>query len=287
MTETPLYFESGAHRLFGVLHEPERRTGVPYVFCHPFAEDKLWSHRVFVSFARELASGGHPVLRFDYMGNGDSEGGFEQSSVHTGARDVERAIDFLRVQTGASGVGLLGLRFGASLAAVVAERRDDVCGLVLWAPIVNGDRYLQELLRANVATQMAVYREVRVDRTALVAALAQGRTVNVDGYELAPAMCEQLAEIDLTRRPSRYAGRCVIVQIERSAAAKPSPELQKLCALYARASLRVAQSVPFWKETESACATLPDLFRVTREWMAGEERDGPGEHGGHGEVHHA
>ena len=45
-----------------------------FVFCHPLTEEKLWTHRVFVTFARELAAAGHTVLRFDYRGNGDSDG---------------------------------------------------------------------------------------------------------------------------------------------------------------------------------------------------------------------
>ena len=69
--ETPLFFENGAYRLFGVLHQPAGPpSGAGWVFCHPFAEEKLWTQRVYVSFARMLASRGAWVLRFDAMGNG-------------------------------------------------------------------------------------------------------------------------------------------------------------------------------------------------------------------------
>src|SRR5262245_18163177 len=80
-TETPFYFGRESSPLFGVFHAPARTTCLPaFVFCHPFAEEKLWTHRVFVSFARRLAAEGYPVLRFDYMGNGDSAGDFRDSS---------------------------------------------------------------------------------------------------------------------------------------------------------------------------------------------------------------
>ena len=75
MKEKPFIFPNGSYNLFGILHEPEiESNGEGFVFCSPFAEEKLWAHRVFVNFARELARLGYTVLRFDYMGHGDSEG---------------------------------------------------------------------------------------------------------------------------------------------------------------------------------------------------------------------
>ena len=57
MTETPFYFANGSHSLFGVLHEPEAApVNAGFVFCHPFGEEKLWSHRVYVTFARALTN---------------------------------------------------------------------------------------------------------------------------------------------------------------------------------------------------------------------------------------
>ena len=73
--ETPFFFPStGGGALFGVFHRPAAidTTRPAFVFCHPLAEEKLWAHRVFVSYARHLAAAGYPVLRFDMTGNGDS-----------------------------------------------------------------------------------------------------------------------------------------------------------------------------------------------------------------------
>jgi alpha/beta superfamily hydrolase len=95
--ETPFFFQGNGYRLFGVFHEasgPKKKEG--FVFCAPFAEEKLWTHRVFVNFARLLAEKGYPVLRFDYMGNGDSEGDFEESSLETMLSDTECATIMLR-----------------------------------------------------------------------------------------------------------------------------------------------------------------------------------------------
>lgn len=267
MTETPFYFPNAGYSLFGVLHEPARATHLPaFVFCHPFGEEKLWAHRVFVSFARQLASGGHPVLRFDYMGSGDSDGSFSQSSMTTALSDVRRAMDEVRRRTKVERVNLLGLRLGASIASLVAEATADIDRLVLWAPIVDGSRYLQELLRINLTTQMAVHREIRQDREALVAGMQAGQTVNVDGYDMALQWFSDVSAIKLSADPKRHEGPCLVTQIDRQPG-RPSAELGALAACYGRATLSFAQEEPFWKEIARFYDTAPSLFATTSEWL--------------------
>jgi uncharacterized protein len=269
MSEDPFFFPEGTSRLFGVYHAaaagPPR---LPFVFCHPFGEEKLWTHRVFVTFARALSAQGHPVLRFDYYGNGDSSGTFADSSIATALEDLGVAIDTLKARTGATAVGLLGLRLGATLAASIAETRDDVHRLVLWAPIVDGARYAQDLLRINVTTQVAVYREVRQDRVALVAGMRQGQTANVDGYEIGLAMYEGLTQLSLKGEATRFPSPALIVQLHRNAQSTPEADLTTLLARYPAGTLLQAQEEPFWKEIERFYDTAPNLAAVTLDWMA-------------------
>lgn len=268
MKETPFFLQNGSYSLFAVLHEPDSgHTRQAWVFCHPLAEEKLWAHRVFVGFARRLAAEGDSVLRFDFMGNGDSDGDFGHSSVETGIADVRCAVDELRRRTGATTVNLLGLRFGATIASLVAERSEDIDKLVLWTPIVDGERYMQELLRINVATQTAVYKEVRHDRVAMVEMMRQGKTVTVDGYELGFPLYSESAAIKLAKDPKRHPGPCLVMQIDRQPG-RPSPELQQLAGCYSHATVAFAQEEPFWKEiAKSYLRDAPNLFAVTGEWL--------------------
>jgi uncharacterized protein len=270
MTETPFFFGKRASELFGILHLPEpsrSQSRAGFVFCHPFGEEKLWTHRVFVTFARELARRGYPVLRFDYTGNGDSHGEFTDWSIRTALEDIYRASDELKVRTGCDDLGLLGLRLGASLAACVAEDREDVSSLMLWAPIVDGRRYMQELLRVNLTTQMAVYREIKIDREGLVRLMEQGNTVNVDGYDLSLPLYEQLSRLHLNEGTRKFAGRCLLVQVERSEKARPSKELEDLRGKYPNAALEIVREEPFWKEIDRFYDKAPNLFASTIEWL--------------------
>jgi exosortase A-associated hydrolase 2 len=267
MQETPFFFPSGEHSLFGVLHHPAGESGRPaFVFCHPFGEEKLWAHRVYVAFARVLAASGHPVLRFDYLGNGDSSGTFSQSSLRTAVADVHAAIAELRRRTGPRPVSLLGLRLGGTIASLAAEEAAGLDRLILWSPIVDGARYMQELLRINLSTQLAVYKEVRRDREALVAGLRAGETVNVDGYEMSLPMYEETTAVKLADGSKTCEAPCLVVQIDRQPG-KPAAELERLAASYRAGRLVMAQEEPFWKEIARFYDQAPTLFGHTRSWL--------------------
>jgi exosortase A-associated hydrolase 2 len=268
MNERVFFFPSGAYRLLGVFHEPA--AGVarrPFVFCHPFAEEKLWAHRVFVTFARALARRGHPVLRFDVRGCGDSSGDFSEFSIEGAVSDGMRAVETLRELTKSPEVGLLGLRLGASIASRIADARDDVADLVLWAPIVDGARYMQELLRINLATQLAVYKEIRADRAALVRSLQEGRTVNIDGYAVALPFYEQLMAVRLAEREGRFGGGCLIAQLDPRAEAPRAPDVEKLAARYPGGTVVSVMEEPFWKEIPRFYDEAPNLFPATLAWL--------------------
>ena len=256
-------------RLYGILHEPSGPpSGRTFVFVHPLTEEKLWTHRVFVSFARQLAARGHAVLRFDARGNGDSDGEFSEASVETLCTDVMAAIDEVRRRTSSARVTLLGLRAGATVASLVAERLPGVVErLVLWAPVVDGGRYMQDLLRMNLTAQMAAYKEIRYDREALVEQMRAGQSVNVEGYEMTLPMHEEFSAIKLGAEAKQFAGPCLVVQVERKA--RPDADLQKLVEAYGgRATYVSAEEEPFWKEIARFYEQAPNLFARTLEWLA-------------------
>lgn len=271
MIEIPFFFKNGTYELFGVLHEPEgvaRSEG--FVFVHPFAEEKLWAHRVYVSFARALSGLGYPVIRFDVMGHGDSDGDFEESSIETQLSDIKCALDVLKSKLPyVKEVNLLGLRFGATLAALSAESLPDIKKLVLWDPVVDGAKYMQEMLRINLTTQSAVYKEIRHTRDALVQIMKEGKTVNVDGYEMSYSMFEQTSSINLLQNNKKYAGNCLIVQISKKEEAFKK-DLDSLKAGYMNADLKLSVEEPFWKEIKTFYSRAENLFNNTLSWLKGK-----------------
>lgn len=266
--ETPFFFDGPSARLFGVLHEPAGDAhGVPFVFCHAFGEEKLWSHRVMVTAARAMTAAGHPVLRFDCMGYGDSGGEFEAVTLMSCRADIASAMDELKRRTGADRTALLGLRLGATLAMEVSERRQDVDRVVCWAPILDGAAYLQDLLRINVTTQLAVYREVREDRDTLIRALESGESVNVDGYDIGPALARELRALSMAASPAALAVPILLVQVDRNPAAKPGADLGRVQERCRDVSLSVVREEPFWKEINRFYNEAPNLLDTTMRWL--------------------
>lgn len=267
-TETPFFFAGPGGSLFGVLHEPAvRGTEPPFVFCHAFGEEKLWAHRVFVALARELAGRGRPVLRFDVAGHGDSDGDVERTSLQSHLADIHAAIDMVKARLGVPSVSLLGLRLGATEAALVADARADVVELVLWQPITDGAKYMQELLRVNLTTQLAVDGAVSVDREGLVAEMRAGRTVNVDGYDIALPFFDETSAVRLAAGPRTFQGRCLIAQVDRTPAATPSRDLAALQQAYGRAAFVAVRDEPFWKEIKRFYERTDELTAATLAWL--------------------
>lgn len=267
MTEEAAFHEIDGERLFAVVHRPAADAGRGVVLCAPLGEEQLWAHRVFVSWARDLAAQGFTVVRFDYRGEGDSDREFEQSDLETRVADTAHALAILRgAAPGLQDTTVVGLRLGASIAALAATSQEGVDRLVLCDPVADGAAYMQAVLRINLAAQMALHRKVVAGRDELVAAMEQGTTVNIEGYELAAPFYRQVTAFRLAETLPQFAGASLLVQI----AAEGAPPRRDLAALEAACPrVRVASVVeePFWKEIKTFYQRAERLFDVTRQWL--------------------
>lgn len=278
MVEIPFFFTREEVSLFGMRHEPHGQARqVGFVMSHPFAEEKLWSHRVYVSCARALAQLGYPVLRFDYMGAGDSDGTTPETSLETHLADLEAAANTLLASHAVERVGLIGLRLGATMAALLAERaaadgrleRLRSGPLILWDPVLDGESYFQEILRSNLGTQLAIYGKVQENREALQDKLRAGGTVNVDGYEIGKPLFESCAIKDLlsATQVKRHHGQALVIQIAANDQIKDRDELRALAQSYGNGTFARAVEQPFWREIKAFYARAENLQTATLAWL--------------------
>jgi pimeloyl-ACP methyl ester carboxylesterase len=145
---TPFYFGSRDRRLFGI-YEPAAVSRVvrrnAAVLCYPMGEEYFHAHRPLRHLSRLLAQAGFHTLRFDYYGTGDSDGEIGEVSLCGARMDILAAVEELKAITQVDAVSLVGLRLGASIAAVAASALPaEVNDLILWDPVVTGDRYFHE-----------------------------------------------------------------------------------------------------------------------------------------------
>jgi exosortase A-associated hydrolase 2 len=267
MSETSFYFNRNNYQLYGIIHRPEKPNKRAFIFCHPFAEEKLWTHRVYVNYARLLCDAGFTVMRFDYTGHGDSSGSFQDTDVDSRLEDIACAIHTLKENTdNIDAIGLIGLRFGATLAAITAESMPEISCLVLWEPVNDGARYMKEMMRINLTTQTAVYKEVRQNTKQLVEELKNGGIVNIDGYDIKYPMYEQMVAIKLTEKKSRYTGKVLIVQINKNEKMEIK-RIEALSKIYQNAECTHVVEQPFWKEIREYYSKATNLFDVTTQWI--------------------
>jgi dienelactone hydrolase len=145
VTASPIWFGPADRPLFGMLHRPDgdtARAGV--VLCPPLGREDLAVHSAYRVLAERLADDGIAVLRFDYDGTGDSAGSqSDPGRVAAWSASMTAAVNLVR-STGAPVVVTVGMRMGATLAAIDAVR-DPVDALVLWDPCRTGRSFLREL----------------------------------------------------------------------------------------------------------------------------------------------
>lgn len=140
-------FGTSKQPLFGAYESPAvaRTPQAGVVICQPLGHEYIRAHRVLRNLSAALSAAGFHVLRFDYFGAGDSAGDGLDVTLERCQTDIATAIDEIKDMAMLSRVSLVGLRFGATLAAMAASTRSDVASLVLCDPVMRGADYVAQL----------------------------------------------------------------------------------------------------------------------------------------------
>jgi hypothetical protein len=213
------YFDG--QRLLGSLHVASRARDA-VLLCNPFGEEAARSHRTFRVLATQLERVGISAMRFDYAGTGDSRGDSTGVSIAGWLGDIAIAAERLRQVSGASRLTLVGLRFGATLAALAsASLRPRQ--LVLWDPIIDGRAYLEELAAQH---QTYMREELGASWRGRAHVRSDGTPTEALGTPISAALADELAAIDLATTP--ITARCTVI------ATRVAPGTERLRAHLAR-----------------------------------------------------
>jgi pimeloyl-ACP methyl ester carboxylesterase len=256
------YFGTPNRCLFGVFEEPATsascESGV--VLCYPHGPDYATAFRSFRVLGTRCARAGFHVLRFDYLGTGDSSGDAGDASIPQWTADIGAAIQELRDTRRLRSVSLIGLRLGAALAALAAAESQSIDRLVLWEPVIDGRQYLTEQLALHRAW---VDEEMRDGRH------APSAEDDLLGYPLTQRLRRGIESINLrslAMAPAPY----VYVLSQR-----PSSELESLAAFLrekgARVDSQCVEGPTVWSKTPSMDeASVPNgTIQAMVAWLAG------------------
>ncbi len=154
----PLYLDVQAGPVLAFLHGTTATPALAGVlFCPPFGWDDICSYRSRREWATQLAAKGHPALRFDLPGAGDSAGTpCDADLLGAWTNAVAAAASTLRSETGCPRVVAVGIGLGGLLAWRAAAAGAAVDDFVLWAVPARGRTLVRELRAFSLLEEVGI-----------------------------------------------------------------------------------------------------------------------------------
>ena len=133
--DEPLTFKDDqGHLVSALLSRPVQPSSAVIVLCHGFLSGK--NSTTNKTLTRLLNEAGFATFRFDFFGQGESEGLFEDITVSHAVGQAHEAVAIMR-SGGYDTVGLVGSSFGGLVAILTAAKRQDIASLALKCPVVD------------------------------------------------------------------------------------------------------------------------------------------------------
>lgn len=136
---------SKGKELWGILSLPAEGSDFPgLIICHGF--NQTCSQRKFVELARVLAGNGIAVFRFDFTGQGNSEGALEEISITDEVEDLELAFGIFSLDNrlNKKRITIFGHSLGALIAVLFQKKYKKAKTLILLSPALHQKELMKE-----------------------------------------------------------------------------------------------------------------------------------------------
>lgn len=223
------------------------------VICHGFVGSRIGVDRLFVGAARTLAGAGYMVLRFDYIGCGESTGDYGSEGLGSMVGQTRRVLDYVTALdcVDSNRVVLLGHSLGGAVSILTAAEDKRVKSLVLWSAVANP---LHDIVKI-------------VGEDAYLSAIQTGVSDHL-GYGLRTHFFESLSHFSPTLRIREFSGDVLLVHGTNDEIIPPeySKLYQKLA--WQRASGQCdLEEVEGADHTYSSKAAKDSAIHITRQWL--------------------
>lgn len=151
----PQFLPTPRGQVFSVLHPPAETPRGLLLICPPFFHEYARSYRLFSLLGDALAGAGIAVLRFDYVGTGDSDGNDDRFTLDGACSDAAIAADWLRQRYPGVPLSIMGVR-GGSHPALQATAAGAVHRTLLWQPVLDWTQYVLDLERFDAEQRLTV-----------------------------------------------------------------------------------------------------------------------------------
>lgn len=221
----PFFLEHAQRQLFSLFFSnPKLREIDRGVLILPaFAEEMNNTRRFTYRLASELAARGHGVLCTDFSGTGDSSGDFENTRLENWSTDALAALRYLEDKYPV--VNILSIRASSLLVPGLCKAsREGFDKLCLLQPVDNGEQWLNEFLRLRVAKSL--FDGARETLGSLKAELGSGSKLEVAGYQLSPALFEDLAGAKTSMSEISLSSTGLLIYLQRRLRANQEEKLR-------------------------------------------------------------
>ena len=138
------FLNLSGEKLAGTFHVPAKNSRRGIILGHCFTCSR--HTRILRDLSLALVEEGFKVLRFDFSGNGQSEGNFSESLYSKQVDDIKTAASFMSAR-GVSWIGVAGHSMGAMVALLAASQMDNikvVCTLAAKASALQSFHFLSQ-----------------------------------------------------------------------------------------------------------------------------------------------
>lgn len=179
-----------------------KANGNGLVIVPPFGYEAICAYRSLRQLARSAAQSGLTAVCPDLDGSGNSAGDdLDPDRIESWLTSINDACELART-AGANHLVLVGVRLGALLATLAAERRNDVNGLVAIAGAISGKTFLREGRFLQRALELAPPPDP--DHCA-------DDAQELAGFALTAQTTDELTSIDLLKRTQPPAPRALLL----------------------------------------------------------------------------
>lgn len=134
MEEALTFQDEWGHRVSAILSKPEGNTSAAVILCHGFLSNK--NSTTNKTLTRLLNERALATFCFDFFGQGESEGQFEDITTSLAVGQAKAAISAVNSR-GYRTIGLVGSSFGGLVSILTASQRRDIACLALKCPVVD------------------------------------------------------------------------------------------------------------------------------------------------------
>ncbi len=133
-----VWIESRGYKMLGILEydKVENKGKKIIVLIHGFTGTKSEIHRLYRKLSYRLSNQGYTVLRFDFVGSGDSDGDFRDMTINREIEDGLNVLRYCKENFAAEKLYIVGFSLGGCIASILASK-SQCDGLVLWSSVSN------------------------------------------------------------------------------------------------------------------------------------------------------